>query len=54
MPDEKEPRTAAATAAVRRRGQETKAAALREAGWIVVPPEAVAKLPAKVRERLTR
>ncbi len=31
-------RTHAATAAVRRRGQETHAAKLRAAGWAVVPP----------------
>lgn len=47
-----EPRTAAATAAVIRRGQETKAATLREAGWLVVPPEAAAQLPADVIERV--
>lgn len=39
MPAPKTPNTAAATAAVRRRGQETMAAKLREAGWLVVPPE---------------
>lgn len=38
MPAPKKPNTAAATAAVRRRGQETMAAKLRKAGWLVVPP----------------
>jgi 3-methyladenine DNA glycosylase Tag len=41
MPAPKRPNTAAATAAVRRRGQETMARRLREAGWLVVPPEQV-------------
>lgn len=44
MPAPKSPNTAAATAAVRRRGQETAAAKLREAGWVVIPPERVAEL----------
>jgi hypothetical protein len=39
MPAPKNPNTAAATAAVRRRGQETMAAKLRAAGWAVTPPE---------------
>jgi hypothetical protein len=39
MPAPKKPNTAAATAAVRRRGQETMAAKLRAAGWTVAPPE---------------
>ena len=39
MPAPKNPNTAAATAAVRRRGQETMAAKLRAAGWTVTPPE---------------
>ena len=47
-----EVRTAAATAAVRRRGQETKAAALREAGWLVIAPEDVERLPAELLRRL--
>jgi hypothetical protein len=47
-----QPRTAKATAAVVRRGQETKAAALRQAGWLVIPPEAVAALPPDVVARL--
>ncbi len=41
MPAPKRPNTAAATEAVRRRGQETMAARLREAGWTVIPPELV-------------
>lgn len=45
MPAPKRPNTAAATAAVRRRGDETAAARLRAHGWIVIPPEAVAQLP---------
>lgn len=47
-----QPRTAAATAAVIRRGQETKATKLRQAGWLVVPPEVVAQLPDAVIERI--
>lgn len=39
MPAPKRPNTAAATAAVVRRGQETMAAKLRAAGWTVIPPE---------------
>lgn len=39
MPAPKRPNTAAATAAVRRRGSETMAAKLREAGWLAVAPE---------------
>lgn len=39
MPAPKKPNTAAATAAVRRRGQETMAAKLREVGWTCTPPE---------------
>jgi hypothetical protein len=39
MPAPKRPNTAAATEAVRRRGQETMARKLREAGWAVTPPE---------------
>jgi hypothetical protein len=41
MPAPKKPNTAAATAAVRRRGQETMAEKLRAAGWTVIPPEEV-------------
>lgn len=39
MPAPKRANTAAATAAVVRRGQETMARKLREAGWIVTAPE---------------
>lgn len=39
MPAPKKPNTTAATAAVVRRGQETMAAKLREAGWVCIPPE---------------
>jgi hypothetical protein len=39
MPAPKRPNTAPATAALVRRGQETMAAKLREAGWTVTPPE---------------
>jgi hypothetical protein len=44
MPAPKNPNTAAATAAVIRRGQETRAARLREAGWIILRPEEIADL----------
>ncbi len=44
----KSPRTAAATAAVRRRGQETMARKLREAGWLCFPPEVAAELATKL------
>jgi hypothetical protein len=40
MPAPYRPSTAAATAARRRSGQDTKAAALASAGWICLPPEA--------------
>lgn len=50
MPAPKRPNTAAATAAVRRRGDETAAARLRNHGWIVIPPEGVADLPPEVVE----
>lgn len=52
MPAPKNPNTAAATAAVRRRGDETAAARLRAHGWLVLPPEAVTELPADVVERV--
>jgi hypothetical protein len=39
MPAPNRPNTAAATAAVRRRGDETAARRLRAAGWLVLPPE---------------
>lgn len=38
MPAPKRPNTTAATAAVVRRGHETMARKLREAGWTVIPP----------------
>lgn len=38
MPAPKRPNTEPASAAVRRRGQETAAAKLRAAGWIVAEP----------------
>lgn len=47
-------RIAAANAANRRRGDETAAARLRDHGWIVIPPEAVADLPPEVVQRVTR
>lgn len=53
MPAPKRPNTAAATAAVRRRGDETAAARLREHGWLVIPPERVAQLPDDITRRLT-
>lgn len=52
MPAPKKPNTAAATAAVRRRGDETAAVRLRSHGWLTLPPEAVDQLPADVVERL--
>jgi hypothetical protein len=52
MPAPKKPNTAAATAAVRRRGDETAAARLRDHGWLVLPPEAVADLPAEIIEHV--
>lgn len=52
MPAPMRPNTAAATAATRRRGDETAAARLRSHGWIVVPPEVAADLPADVIERV--
>lgn len=42
MPAPKVPNTAAATRTIIRKGQETQARKLREAGWIVIPPEASA------------
>jgi hypothetical protein len=51
MPAPKRPNTAAATAAVRRRGQETMAAKLRQAGWVVTPPEQVTIPPVTPPER---
>jgi hypothetical protein len=52
MPAPKKPNTAAATAAVRRRGDETAASRLRAHGWLVVPPEAVTELPVEVIEHV--
>lgn len=53
MPAPKRPNTAAATeaaaAVARRRGQETKAADLRDAGWLVFPPEQAAEVEATLR-----
>jgi hypothetical protein len=54
MPAPKRPNTAAATAKVVRRGQETVAAKLRAGGWLCLSPEQVAALPADVREHLDR
>ncbi len=51
MPAPKTPNTAAATAAVRRRGDETAARRLRDHGWIVIPPEDADTLPADVADR---
>lgn len=53
MPAPKRPNTAAATAAVRRRGDETAAARLRSHGWIVISPEVAEALPEHVRRDLT-
>lgn len=53
MPAPKRPNTAAATAAVRRRGDETAAERLREHGWIVIPPEVATNLSDDVRRQIT-
>lgn len=45
MPAPKNPNTAAATAAVRRRGEETMAAKLRARGWKCTPPESTDNTP---------
>lgn len=45
MPAPKRPNTAAATAAVVRRGQETMARKLRAGGWLVVAPEVLERQP---------
>jgi hypothetical protein len=42
----KNPNTAAATEAVRRRGQETMAAKLHAAGWVAYSPEQIARMRA--------
>lgn len=52
MPAPKRPNTAAATAAVRRRGDETAAARLRAHGWVVISPEQVEALPAELAASL--
>lgn len=52
MPAPKNPNTAAATAAVLRRGDDTAATRLRKHGWLVIPPEAVTELPAEIVERV--
>ncbi len=52
MPPPKRPNTAAAAAARRRVGDETAAARLRDHGWLVVPPEAVAEISAEVVEQV--
>ncbi len=53
MPAPKRPNTAAATAVVRRRGDESAAARLRDHGWLVAPPEVVAAMPPELVERVT-
>lgn len=45
-------RTAAATAAVVRRGDETAAARLREHGWVVVAPEILGQVQPALRRQL--
>ena len=52
MPAPNRPNTAAASAVVRRRGDETAAARLRKHGWLVVPPEVLAQLPPDLIERV--
>ena len=52
MPAPKRHNTTAATAKVVRRGDDTAAGRLREHGWLVVPPEALAELPAEIVERV--
>ena len=44
MPAPKNPNTAAATAAVIRRGHNTLASKLRKAGWLPIPPETIAEM----------
>jgi hypothetical protein len=43
MPAPKNPNTSAAAESRRRIGQETMARKLREAGWVVIPPEEAGK-----------
>ena len=45
MPAPRKPNTAPATAVVARRGQDVRAAHLRDAGWVVIPPGQQDKLP---------
>lgn len=56
MPAPKRPNTAEATriaaAKARRRGQETMAAKLREAGWLVFPPEQAAEIEAILHDAM--
>jgi hypothetical protein len=52
MPAPIRPNTAAATAVVRRRGDESAAARLREHGWIVVPPEVADRMPSMLIEQV--
>jgi hypothetical protein len=52
MPAPKNPNTAAATAAVRRRGDETAAARLRAHGWFAVPPWIANELRAEIAEMI--
>lgn len=54
MPAPKQPSTSAATAAVVRKGDETAAVRLRAHGWILIPPEMIAELPADLVERVTK
>lgn len=54
MPAPRHPNTTAATAVVRRRGQETMAAKLRVAGWVVIPPEHAKSVPPDLAEILNR
>jgi len=54
MPAPKRPNTAAATAAVRRRGDETAADRLREHGWLVIPPEEAARLPDEITDLVNK
>ncbi len=54
MPAPKRPNTVDATASVVRRGDETARARLLNHGWIVIPPEVVAQLPADLTERINK
>lgn len=46
----KRPNPTPGAAARRRQGDETAAARLRDHGWLVIPPEAVAELPVEITE----